>query len=155
FSICSVALIALAFCGCHTAKMPSPIVFHDGRVDPCSRVPESERTTSVQIFYATSRRATGDPAKPSYSNDMSNDLRVGVATVQLGRAGTTWEQLCEASTGKLSVTKPQLSIKDIHETARLSKPSDQPTPENFSADELAWADAINKQLDRTPNKQIN
>lgn len=155
YAICLIVVIVLAPCGCHTPKMPSPVVFHDGRVDPCARIPESERTTTVQLFYATSRRATGTPSDPSYSNDMSNDLRVGVATVQLGREGTTWEQLCAASTGKLSVTEPKLSIKEVREMARLSKPSDKPTPEAFSADELAWADAINRQLDRTPNKQVN
>src|SRR2546430_2675132 len=155
YSICLMGLIALATCGCHTAKMPSPVVFHDGRVDPCARIPESERTTTVQLFYATSRRATGTPSSPSYSNDMSNDLRGGVAPLQLGREGTTWEQHCAASTGKTSVTEPKLSIKEMRELARLSKPSDKPPPAAFTADELAWADAINRQLDRTPNKQVN
>jgi esterase/lipase superfamily enzyme len=131
--------------GCSTSKMPSPVVFHDGRIDPCARVPPTERTNNVDLLYATSRQATGIPAKPSYSNEVSSDLTLGVATVQLGGDDMTWERLCAISTGKEVISKLPMTITQMTEVARLTG----------AADAHVWADLINRQLDRTPNKQVN
>jgi esterase/lipase superfamily enzyme len=153
---CFLVAVACALAGCHSAKMPSPIVFRDGRVDPCARIAEADRTKEVQLFYATSRRPKGSPSRPSYSNDVSQTLRLGVATVQLGGDDMTWEQLCAASTGKVSLEKLPMKITAMREVARLPKPSQPPTTdEEVIADQLAWADAIDRQLDHTPNKQVN
>src|SRR5262245_42182206 len=133
-----VSLLVATACvinGCRAAKMPSPVVFHDGRVDPCNRIPQSERTTKVQVFYATSRGANSETSEPKYSNAMSDDLRVGVATVQLGGDEMTFEQLCAVSRGQETIKKLPLSIVEMRETARLSKLSDSPSVDGFTADE--------------------
>ena len=154
FLIAVVCVLA----GCHSETMPVPVVFRDPRIDPCARIPAAERTNKVQILYATSRRATGSPSKPTYSNDVTSDLRLGVATVQLGGDDMTWEQLCQISTGKVTARKLPMSIPRMQEMARLSEPAQSSAQSrNVSAttDELAWAELINRQLDLTPNQQVN
>jgi esterase/lipase superfamily enzyme len=138
-AILVVVVSCIVLAGCHREPLSTPVVFHDGRVDPCARVPAPERTTQIQLFYATSRRAAGTPDAPRYTNDVSDELRLGSASVQLGDDSTTWERLCAISTGKLSVEKLPMSIRQMQEFAGS----------------LEWSNAINRQLDRTPNKQIN
>src|SRR4051794_10488710 len=92
-----VVAVACALAGCYNPTLPAPVVFHDGRVNPGVRVAEPERTNTVQLFYATARIPDGKPSKPSYNNDASKHLRLGVATVQFGKDDTTFEQLCAAS----------------------------------------------------------
>lgn len=131
--------------GCSSSEWPTPVVFRDGRVDPCARVPEAEQTNRVNLFYATSRRPTGSAMKPTYSNDVSNDLTLGASTVQLGDDDMTFRRLCAISAGKEKVSKMPMTITQMSEVGKLGQ----------SAQEQAWADAINRQLDRTPNKQVN
>src|SRR5437763_14124166 len=116
-----VAVICVS-AGCHSEPMPVPVVFRDPRIDPCAPITPAQQSNRVQIFYATSRRATGSPSKPSYSNDVGSDLRLGVATVQLGGDAMTWEQLCAITTGKVRVNKLPMSIPQMREMARLSEP---------------------------------
>src|SRR5438309_1495261 len=108
-SICVAAVLLWTLHGCRTPTLPAPVVFHDGRIDPCARIPPQARTNQVQILYATSRRPTGSPSSPTYSpaysNDVGDELKLGVATVQFGGDDTTWEQLCSMSIGNMPVSK--------------------------------------------------
>ena len=75
-------LLLFLLVGCSTSKplMPSPVVYHDGRVDYASAVDEDLRTTTVEVFYATNRGATGTVDDRSYNNDMVDQLHLGMAT---------------------------------------------------------------------------
>src|SRR3954465_1285571 len=145
--ICVATVLLWTLHGCRTPTVPSPVVFHDGRIDPCARIPPEERTNQVQILYATSRCATGNPSNPTYSNDVTDELKLGTATVQFGGDDTTWDQLCAMSRGNMPVSKMPMRVTAMQEMARLS---DAATPS-----EREWAEVINRQLDRTPNKQVN
>src|SRR4051812_9102938 len=146
-------VVTWTLAGCSNPTLPAPVVFHDGRVNPCARVAEPERTTKVQLFYATGRIPDGKPSQPSYTNDASKHLRLGVATVQFGKEGTTFEELCAASAGG----KDKLPIKTVgvQEMAGISNAIFQAETDEVLPDEAQWLAAVNRQLDRTPNKQIN
>src|SRR4051812_42192088 len=114
----AIGLIWVA-AGCSSSKWPTPVVFHDQRIDPCARVPQDQRTNKVDLLYATSRQASGNPLKPSYSNDVSKDLTLGTATVQLGDEDLTFDRLCAISTGKEKVNGMPIKVTQMSEVGKL------------------------------------
>ncbi|HSI32941.1 MAG TPA: alpha/beta hydrolase [Tepidisphaeraceae bacterium] len=134
-----VGCVVLALCGCDisTSLRPMPVIYGPGGLELCSIIPESQRTRDLQVFYATNRKPEGPPEHRKYGNDVGPSLRLGIATVQMGKDGDTWDSICQASSGRGGDPKFNL--------VRSAESSDAAPP---------W-DAINRQLALTPNREVN
>jgi len=152
-----LTLAALALAGCsspHPALNPRPVIYtvsSPNRIDLCSLIPESKRSADLEIFYATNRVGSGSKYHREYGNDVDNRLHLGVATIHIGDANTTWDDICNASSGKTN-GDPQFQLAGARELDDLprntSPPSSQPTP-------TAFVQAVDRQLALSPNHQIN
>jgi esterase/lipase superfamily enzyme len=74
--------------------MPTPELYRDGRVKPFDHLPAADRSTDLEVFYATNRSPMGD----SYGPGLDHTLRFGVATMRFGGKDETWRSLEQAST---------------------------------------------------------
>ena len=92
----ALAAVLSSLCACATEPnilMATPLMYRDQRLDLVSQVPERDRTTKAEVFYAT-RRAPVEPGEPGhYGNTPGESVRLGVAQVELGEPGWTYEQL--------------------------------------------------------------
>jgi len=83
--------------GCATEQyhlMATPLIYRDERLDLVSQSPRELRSTTATVFYAT-RRAPVAAGEPGHYGDEPNDdgVRLGVAQVELGEPGWTFDQL--------------------------------------------------------------
>jgi esterase/lipase superfamily enzyme len=129
----------VALCGCDPAThlRPTPVIYGAGKLDLGSITPESRRTPTLQVFYATNRKREAPPDDREYNNDVDSSLHLGVSTIQIGDKGATWDQICRAS-----------AAKGDGPTLKLTQSSEFPNPTEF-------CDAINRQLATTPNHEVN
>jgi len=144
----SVALLlvvaALLVGGCAATKMkPTPVIYTSAnRLDLAERVPESKRTNNVEIFYATNRKAKGPTDNRKYTNDVDDRLHLGVADVRIGDKNTSWDQIVRASEGQGG--NPAFKYIRARELGQLD-----------NADDEAFIEAINKQLNSTRNHEVS
>ena len=135
-----VLLGLITVCGCDVGihLKPVPVIYGPDRLDLASITPENRRTTEMKIVYATDRKPEGPEDHRTYGNDIDSKLHMGVATVQVGEKGGTWEQLSRASSGQ----GDEDPLFDLVRSAEF--PDRAPI----------W-DAINRQLAMTPNHEVN
>ena len=137
--IAALLLGLIAVCGCDSGLhlKPMPVIYGPGRMDLASMIPESRRTTTLQVFYATNRKPDGPANDRTYGNDVDSSLHLGISTIQMGDKGDSWADVAKASTGQ-----------DGNPIFKLTNSSEL-------ADPTAFYDAINQQIAITPNHEVN
>lgn len=133
-----IALVALVTtCGCaYRVKLkPMPVIYAPGRIDLCSIIPPQQQTRDVRVFYATNRSAAGPMDNRTYGNGIDATTHLGVSTIQIGKPGTSWSDICDASRNG-----------DIE--FRLSRSSEYSEGTDFDR-------AIDEQLAISPNHEVN
>jgi esterase/lipase superfamily enzyme len=135
-----LGIVIIALCGCdvETRLKPTPVIYRPGGLDLCSIIPETRRTSDMQVFYATDRKPKGPPDHRTYGSDVDSSLHLGVSTVHMGDKGATWENICPASSGG----------KDVDPMFNLTSSSEL-------SDAAPLWDGINQQLALTPNHEVN
>ncbi len=105
-----LATLASALLGCATAHphlMATPFIYSDERLDFLKDYPAELRTTTVPVFYATTRHPVPAGKPGFYGNKPSMDgVQLGVADVVLGNPGWTFDDLI-ASDRTSSTDKPR------------------------------------------------
>lgn len=134
--------------GCASVEqhiVPAPAVLKDPRLDFAAQVPEALRSSVVPVFFATTR-AKSDAAE-HYADRDGGGVTFGVARVQLGEPGTSWDALM-ASHRASSVDVPRPgSVVAVEELGRASGAADAAAEQRFVA-------AIDAQLALSPSKQL-
>ncbi|MEM6751312.1 MAG: alpha/beta hydrolase [Planctomycetota bacterium] len=156
-SVLVVAWLVVAG-GCAPTMMETPTLVSEGLVDPFEGVLPERRTTTVPVFVASAREATGeaDP-KRFYTNDRSRIVRLGVAEVALGEE-LGWDGLVKASRQTKRDAQPTLKVLSYTEfgplqsTALRHGPSESDDGPGSPAAE--FADAINAVLAESQLGQI-
>jgi hypothetical protein len=96
-----LALSVVMLCGCDvkTGLRPMPVIYGPDGLDLCSIIPESRRTSDVQVFYATDRKPNGPAEHRTYENDVDGSLHLGVSNVQMqmDKKAASWDDICRAS----------------------------------------------------------
>lgn len=146
----AVLIAALALAGCGVPKgmlMVTPLIYHDGGLDPLAHVDPSHRTTSHQVFFATTRaRWSGEFDDPvGYGNTPTETLQVGMARVRFGEDDLTWDDLYSATRSPERSPPIPLRLTDVwqHGSLRFEDLELQPTPTDGSERFFA---ALNAQL---------
>jgi esterase/lipase superfamily enzyme len=91
--------LVLVLGGCGGWKMmPAPIAYRDGEVDPFERMAPEQRSTELDVLYATDRRRTISQTPAQWYGDRRGlSLALGRMVVRLGGRGDTWEDVERAS----------------------------------------------------------
>ena len=110
----AVCLAALsAGCGREIVlrMVPSPIVMQDERLDFSLAVAPESRATSVNVLYATTREPAPPEEPERYTHRPGDAVRLGIAQVQLGEPGWSFDQLAASNRTSLapSLCTPRLS----------------------------------------------
>ncbi len=136
----SLIALVIALGGCGGWKMmPSPIAYRDGGVDPFTDVAPDDRTTTVDVLYATDRARTisTTPAK-WYGERRGLALELGTMTVRIGGKGDSWADLERASErGK----RPTMRIVEGESFGTLWTTIPISDAENFEAAQASTSDA--------------
>ena len=100
--------------------MPAPDVYSDGIVDPFLNLDESLDVPSFGILYATDR-VPGDGKDKFYKDERGFNLRLGVATTELGTGEYTWEEARRISLLKNRSEKYPVKVTDVEEFGILDR----------------------------------
>ena len=89
----------LVACGSQTTPsmmMPSPIVMQDERLDFARIVQPENRRTEVSVLFATTRVPAPPESAERFTRNATNAVRLGVAQVQLGEPGWSFDELSKS-----------------------------------------------------------
>jgi len=118
------------------------------RVDLQAPLPEALRTTSVPVFYATTREPAPEGATGHYVNAYDKSLRLGIARVTLGEPGWTWQDLV-ASDRTGSTAKPRAGrVEGVEEIGLVARENAQ------SKAEHAFVERVNARLAEVRNPEV-
>ena len=114
-----VSAVVLITAGCGTVLMKTPAAVSNGKLDPFARVIPERQNSEAPVFVASARAVSGK-SEPSrfYTNDRSRELRLGLATVQIG-PGMTWEELVRESRAAKRQHDPKLAVTAYEEFGPL------------------------------------
>lgn len=143
--------------------MPAPDVYGDGMLNPLPvGYNPLDRIPYGGILFATDRRpATDDDAEKYYLNDRGQVLRVGVASVQLGKNNIDWAMAREISMLKTRTDKYPVRITNAVEWGVLGETVPYWLDVDIATDGTPVPDAttrftaaINAQLARSRGKDV-
>lgn len=138
--------------------MPAPDVYEDGVVDPFLNLDKSADIPSFGILYATDRM----PASGKdhfYENERGFNVRLGIATTELGTGEYTWDELRRISLLKSRSEKYPVKVTDIEEFGILDRSIRMFTPPELIPEDpkkaaKEFARRVNDKLAISKNKHI-
>jgi esterase/lipase superfamily enzyme len=151
---CRAAVAALSFwvflvsCGTTVVRtmVPSPIVMQDERLDFSRVVLPENRTTEVNVLFATTRAPAPPDASERYTSRPGDAVRAGVAKVQLGEPKWSFDDLTESD----RMSRPELSrparILEVEEFGVFGVPG--------SEAERQFVSAIDRQLETSRSGSV-
>lgn len=158
-----IGIALLVVCGCRTHLMRTPSVVSAGHVDPFSHVVPEFQNTRAPVFVASARTTSGKTSPAHfYSTDRSREVRVGLATLEIG-PGMTWAELVRESLAGERKHDPVIELSEYEEYGPLWRtvwpPDYRFDPDwNFSGIDRGpgdrFVDAIESQLAISRLKQI-
>ncbi len=123
FLYITILLSGLLLAGCQPTvyMMPTPVVMQSGQYDPFANTPEQERNSSILVGYATNRLPAGSKKSRFYSREFDQDIRLGIAEVQIGDGTKTWDEIRELSISSTDKHEKILSLQNTSEKGVLKK----------------------------------
>jgi esterase/lipase superfamily enzyme len=127
--------------------MPAPLLFQDDGSGLTGVGAALAVDSRIEVFYATSRLPAGPREARIYTVAPDRRLHLGLATLRIGEAGSTLDQLREWSTGA-NGERPFIRLERMREDASL--PADgMPAPEA-----AVWLAAIDAELAASRSRDI-
>lgn len=131
--------------------MPTPTIIGESDLNPFDLNPKREKSSEVTVLFATNRIPAGEFENRMYTIFPGNNLRMGVAQMQIGKKESNWEKIFNLSTTSNGGQRPALSLEGMKELAKI------PVGENGSGEKqesLAFAALVNRVLDKLVEKNI-
>ncbi|AKC85493.1 alpha/beta hydrolase [Pseudoxanthomonas suwonensis] len=125
--VCLATLLALTACQPPVRLMPAPAIFLNEH-NLFAANANLDRSAEIQVFYATNRLAFGPSGAPAYTVFPGNDLHLGVATLDIGGGGRSWDWLYEQSTQASAERRPQLLVNSMDRKASVAVGSREDAP---------------------------
>jgi esterase/lipase superfamily enzyme len=114
-----VLCIGLWACQPTVYLMPAPVGM---QAEPDFELtPEDQRDSSIVVGYATNRLPSKKDSSPFFTKKFDQSLRFGLATVQIGREATTWDELRHLSADTRRKDKIKLVLTGIDHQAVLQE----------------------------------
>ncbi len=113
------AAVALILGGCQTVLMTTPAVVSEGHIDPFVRVVREYQNSEAPVFVASARTASGKTSPAQfYTTNRSREVRLGLATLEIG-PGMTWEELVKESMAAKRSHNPEIKLTAYEEYGPL------------------------------------
>jgi esterase/lipase superfamily enzyme len=146
-----VGALLLGGCSLNVRMMPTPTVLAelDRAADAGGRVAPEAGQGTLEVLYATNRRPTGPSDARYYSRVRTDELRLGVATLQVGDGTKPWDELQAASAHVDERERPKISLVATRELAVLAP--DSPAP---GEDTRAFFAQLDELLARTGKRDL-
>ncbi len=150
----TVLILTISFLsGCQPAVylMPTPIVMQEGKIDPFAYTPESQRSSSIIVGYATNRLPVGAKQGRFYGRDFDQDIRMGVAEVQIGAGDQSWQEIRQLSIKGFEKHESLLTLQQVSEHGELKADDSLDT---LSPELLELFSRFNRAIEESPTKDI-
>src|SRR5215470_300346 len=128
------------------AMIPTPIVMQDDRLDFSRSVPTESRGTQVNVLFATTRAPAPPEAPERYARRAGDAVRLGVAQVQLGEPGWSYDDLVQSDRTSRPETPRPASVVAVEEFGIVGAPG--------GAAERELVAAIDRQIERVPDRSV-
>lgn len=129
--------------------MPTPTLFTSGEPNLFTGIPAAKKSAEIEILYATNRLPVGPTGARYYTRVRSNQLRLGVATLQIGDGTNTWDTLYDLPTNGSEGERPKVSLTATRELAVIDD-----TSAAISDDAREFFDYANALLERSGDRDI-
>jgi esterase/lipase superfamily enzyme len=147
--VVGLALAALsAACSQYVVRrmFPTPIVMQDERLDFSQIVLPERRETEVSVLFATTRAPAPPEAPERYARGAGEAVRVGVARVQLGEPGWSFDDLVKSDRTSGPETPRPARVVGVEEFGVFGAPEREA--------EQAFVAAIDRQLAHSPDRSV-
>src|SRR6516225_6549798 len=144
-----LALAALsAACSQYVVRrmFPTPIVMQDERLDFSQTVLPERRETEVSVLFATTRAPAPLEAPERYTSGAGDAVRVGVARVQLGEPGWSFDDLVKSDRTSGPETPRPARVVAVEEFGVFGMPGREA--------ERAFVAAIDRQVANVPDRSV-
>ena len=130
--------------------MPTPTGMQSGKHDPFRNTPERDKVSEIAVAYATNRLPT--EKENVYGRAFDDQLRMGIARVQIGEGNQSWDEIRRLSIHGLVDKKESLLTLNEVELKGVAKSDaslDALSPQLQTA-----ITQLNKAIDESPVKEI-
>jgi esterase/lipase superfamily enzyme len=126
--------------------VPTPIVLQDERLDFSRIVAPDRRVTEESVFFATTRAPAAPEAPERYTSRKGDAVRFGVARVELGEPGWSYDDLVESDRASRPETLRPARVVAVEEFGIVGAPD--------GAAERELVAAIDRQVEREPDRSV-
>src|SRR4030095_8541573 len=123
------------------AMVPTPIVMQDERLDFARVVLPEGRSTEVPVLFATTRAPAPPDAPERYTHRAGDAVRLGVARVELGEPGWSFDELAASDRTSRPEAQRPARVAEVEEFGVLGAPGGEA--------ERAFVAAIDRQAARS------
>ncbi|MBV9725701.1 MAG: alpha/beta hydrolase [Gammaproteobacteria bacterium] len=138
----------LVACSTHVVHnmFPTPIVMQDERLDFWRTVAAEHPGTEVNVLFATTRAPAPPDAPEHYARSPGDAVRAGVARVQLGEPGWSFEDLIKSDlTSRPEAPRPARVVA-VQEFGAFGAPQRDA--------ERAFVAAVDRQVEKVPDRSV-
>lgn len=155
----AILALALVLTGCSAKQTPvtlmeTPIIYHDGAVDPFAHMDERHRSAKTSIFYATNRYPAASADGSPYGNGLSRTLRLGRVTIGMGGSENPWERLYRASISPSRPAPVELTLEETVEMASVAPADYLWDRDVLTPEQRSFARAVEDELDMSKDREI-
>ncbi len=153
FKLIVIIFALLILSGCQPAvyMMPTPTVMQSGKHDPFANTPKSEQSSSIVVGYATNRLPAGAKKGRFYSRGFDQDIRLGLADIQIGDGSKSWDEIRQLSIKGGVKSEKLLSLQQTTEKGVLKKDDSLTT---LTPELLDLFARFNDAVQKSPTKDI-
>src|SRR5215510_16594109 len=126
--------------------VPTPIVMQDERLDFSRIVAPDRRVTEESVFFATTRAPAPPGAPERYTSRAGDAVRLGVARVQLGEPGWSYDDLVKSDRTSRPKTPRPARVVAVEEFGVFGAPEREA--------ERTFVAAIDRQVERLPDRSV-
>src|SRR5215468_6509075 len=126
--------------------VPTPIVMQDERLDFSRIVAPDRRVTEESVLFATTRAPALPEAPERYTSRKGDAVRLGMARVQLGEPGWSYDDLVESDRSSRPETPRPARVVAVEEFGIFGAPG--------GVAERELVAAIDRQVEREPDRSV-
>ena len=135
--------------------MPTPAVKSSGEINLFDLNSAREKSTEVQVLFATNRMPAGETENRIYTIFPGKKLRMGIVHIRIGKEETGWDNIFKLSTSAETGERPALIMEEVQELAQYPLKDNLIQSVNDQSQNVqSFADRVNRALEDSIDKDI-